>query len=78
MKYWIKVICLQCKILKKKYIEQYKQLVKANNKMYHQVVVENVYKIECLQYSQVFSLQEELNHPFEEREIFAKMIPSGV
>jgi len=68
----------QYEVLKKKYLDQYKQLVNANNKVYHQAAVESVNKIECLQYSQAFSLQEELNRPFEGREIFAKMIPPEV
>lgn len=64
--------------LVKKYSGQLAQLVKANNEVYRQAFVESVDKIECLQFTEAFSLQEELGRPFEGREIFAKMIPPEI
>jgi hypothetical protein len=62
----------------KRYSIQYVQLIEVNTKMYKYPLVDNAERIECLQYSEAFSLNEELNKSFEGREVFTRMIPPEV
>jgi hypothetical protein len=69
--------------------DQYHELIKIyskrktyleelNNKIFHEEVPGKVDQIECKQFVQTFSLDEELNRPFEGNEIFSRMIPQMV
>jgi len=53
-------------------------LEESNNKIFHEEVPKEVDQIECKQFVQTFSLDEELNRPFEGKEIFCRMIPQMV
>ncbi len=71
-------ILTQYKDLIKHYAERKAYLEDRNNKIYHEPVPKKVEEIECLQYTQPFSLEEDLNRPFEGRDIFSRLVPPVV
>jgi hypothetical protein len=69
-------------------VNQYETLIKhysectttleLKNKKFHETIPTEVDKIECLQYSHPFSLEEDINRPFEGKNIIARLVPAKV
>lgn len=67
----------QYDMLLKHYAER-KAFLEEKNKVCNQTVPSQVDKIECLQYSQPFSLEEDINRPFEGKDIISRLVPPKV
>jgi len=48
------------------------------NKKFRETIPTEVDDIECLQYSQPFSLEEDINRPFEGKDIIVRLVPAKV
>jgi hypothetical protein len=68
----------QYKSLVAHYLERINYLEGKNNTIFHESVPEEVDTIECLQYSHPFNLDDDLNRPFEGKEIIRRLVPSEV
>eukprot|EP00826_Nyctotherus_ovalis_P065020 TRINITY_DN9547_c0_g1_i22.p1 TRINITY_DN9547_c0_g1~~TRINITY_DN9547_c0_g1_i22.p1 ORF type:complete len:428 (+),score=121.18 TRINITY_DN9547_c0_g1_i22:654-1937(+) len=60
------------------FAEQREHLEKRNSAAHREPVPSEVDVIECLQYSQPFSLDDDLNRPFEGKEIISRLVPPEV
>lgn len=58
--------------------EQREHLERRNTAVHREPVPSEVDAIECLQYSQPFSLDDDLNRPFEGKEIISRLVPPEV
>ncbi len=72
------VLAAQCDDLMKQYVEKEELLVDQNKRIYHEEIPQRVEEVECLQFSQPFSIDEELSLPFEGRDVLAKLVPRAV
>ena len=68
----------QYKSLVAHYLERINYLEQKNNAIFHETVPEEVDNLECLQYSHPFNLDDDLNRPFEGKEIISRLVPSEV
>eukprot|EP00826_Nyctotherus_ovalis_P055404 TRINITY_DN7352_c0_g1_i10.p2 TRINITY_DN7352_c0_g1~~TRINITY_DN7352_c0_g1_i10.p2 ORF type:complete len:432 (-),score=157.88 TRINITY_DN7352_c0_g1_i10:705-2000(-) len=64
--------------LLKHFAERINNLEGKNNRAFHEEVPKEVEKIECLQYSQPFSLDDDINRPFEGKDIIYRLVPAEV
>lgn len=64
--------------LVKRYAKQRNSLVEANNLKFHEEIPKEVDRVECKAFTQNFSLEEDLNRPFEGKEILCRLVPQTI
>ena len=72
------MISSQYKNLLLRYLEQKSKLIEINDKMYHDSIPSKINNIDCLQFSEPFSLDDELGCLFEGRDLISRMIPQDI
>ena len=71
-------ILVQYRDMYKHYSDKKAFLEDQNNKIYHEIPPKNLDEIECLQFGQPISIEDDLTQSFEGKEIFSRMVPPAV